>query len=384
MNKNTPWNIWIRRTAVAAVLTLGASMAQAQTTISNNLTVLGYLDATNNIYFGTSTNLGGSPPVYLQYSDSNRSTIFLSIQTNTASLWQEGLFTQKNKMLLDGTNNLTLYSTNGSNGIILNPTSGGVALAGTGAGVTFADGSVISTATNFFSFTNGFIPSNNILSGSIGEGSSANGIAAYAFGLNDTVNAYLSIALGCGISISGTDSAALGYNDTVPGGNAIALGSLNSASGQFSTALGYTNSASGYYATAIGESNSATGTNSIALGYNNIASGANSTALGFSTKSASYDVLVFGQYNVGLVSTNGTNSWVPTDPVMEIGNGVSGTPSNAVTIFKTGEVRTEGLIQSQAGVRIPQTGDLGMGTYTNGLSPATLLPGSGLKYPNGS
>ena len=49
-------NRWIPLLTMTALMGLGVPLVKAQTTNTNNLTVLGYVDATNNIYFGTLTN----------------------------------------------------------------------------------------------------------------------------------------------------------------------------------------------------------------------------------------------------------------------------------------------------------------------------------------
>jgi hypothetical protein len=136
---------WVLRTLCPAHVLICASLAGAQTTNSNNLTVLGFVDATNDVSFGTLTN--GSPAAYLQYT--NGGVEFTAAQSNASIFWQDGgTNTSKNKLLLDGSNNLTLYGTNGSNGIVLNPNTGGIQMKGTGAGITLLDGTVLNSAAN--------------------------------------------------------------------------------------------------------------------------------------------------------------------------------------------------------------------------------------------
>lgn len=105
-------------------------------------------------------------------------------------------------------------------------------------------------------------------------------------------------------------------------------------------------------------------------------------ATGEQTKANSYASLVLGRNNAGSFASGGDATWIATDPVLEIGNGEAsgGIPSNAMTVLKNGELRTEGVIQSKAGVRVPPQGDLSMGDFTAGNNPADLDPTSGLKY----
>ncbi len=92
--------------------------------------------------------------------------------------------------------------------------------------------------------------------------------------------------------------------------------------GNISVAMGYNTTASNSYSTAIGNSTTA--------------SGLVSTAMGESTKAESYISMAMGRFNVG----GGTSgSWVSTDPLFEIGIGVSsGAKANAVTVLKNGNV----------------------------------------------
>jgi hypothetical protein len=72
------------------------------------------------------------------------------------------------------------------------------------------------------------------------------------------------------------------------------------------------------------------------MGEHTSASGSMSTAMGYYSTAESYASLAIGQYNVG----GGTaDSWVPTDPLFEIGNGSgSSSKANALTVLKNGNV----------------------------------------------
>jgi len=206
------------------------------------------------------------------------------------------------------------------------------------------------------------------------------------------------IALGQNALASSQGAVALGGGES-SGSYSFSSGIATKSDGYGSVAFGVGNTATGQSATAFGSSSTATGQSATAFGSSSTASGDYSTAIGNGTRALSFSSLSFGQYNVGLATTsetynynddgelvgisNGQNSWVSTDPVLEIGNGVGGSRGNAVTIFKSGNLRTAGTIESQAGIRVPQTGDLGMGVFTNGNNPSTLVPSTGLLYPNG-
>ena len=102
---------------------------------------------------------------------------------------------------------------------------------------------------------------------------------------------------------------------------------------------GPSNNASGAwgdFSFAAGQNNLASGKYSVALGSNNITSGIGSVAFGEGNSAAAKYSFAMGSYNVG--GGNGT-SWVDTDPIFEIGNGISeGFPSNALTILKNGTI----------------------------------------------
>jgi hypothetical protein len=292
---------------------------------SNSLIVDGIADVSGNIVFGTTaTNLYA---VAMSYTDSNPIVGITSTQPSSAFLWQDSdLTTPKNKLYLDGNNNLTVYSTSTNPEIILYPaSSGGITLSNSGDKITFADTSSIISAYSLSAASYGvwYVTNNG----------SYNSLAVQA----------ASVALG---SASAT------------GSNAVEIGAGASAAGLASTALG-------------------TGDQALT---------ASSTAFGYNTKVSSYASVAFGQSNVGFVGTGGSNSWISTDPAIEVGSGTNSGSSDVLTIFKSGELRTAGRIQSKIGFRTPPSGVLLMGSFTNGLglppNPATLIPTNGLRYAN--
>ena len=83
----------------------------------------------------------------------------------------------------------------------------------------------------------------------------------------------------------------------------------------------------------------ATGDFSTALGFKTISSGLGSFAAGNQTKGNSYLSFSTGLNNIG---GGDPLNWVETDPLFEIGNGIS-TPSNALTILKNGTITAPSL-----------------------------------------
>ena len=77
--------------------------------------------------------------------------------------------------------------------------------------------------------------------------------------------------------------------------------------------------------------------------------------MGYQTTANSLNSFVIGTYNVGAYSTGtgplaGETNWVNTDPLFEIGNGTSSTPSDALVVYKNGTSAFQGTITAKAGV----------------------------------
>lgn len=153
--------------------------------------------------------------------------------------------------------------------------------------------------------------------------STATGNYSVAMGAQSTASGYISVAMGLDSRASGSYSIALG-SSTASGDGAVALG-ISTASGIASTATGTSSVASGNASVAMGYAATASGNTSIAMGYTATASGTYSVAIGNQVAAQSYGSTVMGQYNVG--GGTSSNSWVPTDPLFEVGNGTPGTAS---------------------------------------------------------
>jgi hypothetical protein len=101
-----------------------------------------------------------------------------------------------------------------------------------------------------------------------------------------------------------------------------------------STTVEWNDASVGQFSAAFGDNNKASGPNSFASGVASVASGSVATAIGFYLNATAMLSTAVGSYNVG----SGTkDSWVETDPIFEIGNGIPGSAkSNAVTVLKNG------------------------------------------------
>jgi len=171
----------------------------------------------------------------------------------------------------------------------------------------------------------------------------------------------------------GQYSVAFGYNTIASGKGSTASGYYTTASGRGSAATGDGTTASGRYATAFGQFTSAGGWGSAAFGEGSSASGNYSTASGNYTSATALDSFVIGTGNLDLnadgVSAPSTDSWVPTDPLFEIGNGGNsygwGNPntsqsSDALVVYKNGNTAVQGTVTAPTFITTTPAGDIPM------------------------
>ncbi len=143
--------------------------------------------------------------------------------------------------------------------------------------------------------------------------------------------------------------------------------------------------ATGAYSIALGSFNIAAGDNSTTLGASNEATGINSTVMGFGNVSKSYVSVSIGQYNDSITSSNKT-SWVSTDPLLILGNGLTDVNrSNAAVFYKNGNADINGYTQlgktSEAAPAIKMkklttTTPVAQGGFTliaHGITPSKIL-----------
>ncbi|MBK8686135.1 MAG: hypothetical protein IPN26_14810 [Bacteroidetes bacterium] len=129
-----------------------------------------------------------------------------------------------------------------------------------------------------------------------------------------------------------------------PKKSAFRVGSVNAnywdedSLGIYSFSAGFDTKAFGSASAAIGVGNTAKGNASIALGAYSEAIGDNSISIGDNTISQAFSSAVFGMNN-DPVNISSTNSFIPTDPVFIVGNGMDAlNRSNAMTILKNGNM----------------------------------------------
>lgn len=161
-------------------------------------------------------------------------------------------------------------------------------------------------------FRTGYVQTMNWDKDSIGEYS-------FAAGWNPKAKGTSSVAIGGGTSAAGFYSVAMGLNSVALGQGSIALGDSTIASGHSSISLGGYNKSIGDWSIAMGDRTEARGQASTALGDRTIAKSFGSVAAGIMNDTADF--------------SNGF-SITPLDRIFQIGNGSSGTRSNAFTILR--------------------------------------------------
>jgi hypothetical protein len=185
---------------------------------------------------------------------------------------------------------------------------------------------------------------NTIASGLSGLATGANTVASgdgsTAMGNYSEASGFYSTAMNYRTTANAYTSTAMGNNTTASGDNSLATGSYTTASGASALAAGDFTSAGGYASFAAGANTISTGSYSTALGYGTLATGEGSIASGFGTTAHSYACVTMGRNNF---SSGDPANWVPTDPVLLVGNGAdAGNLNNIMEFYKNGNLGIAG------------------------------------------
>lgn len=192
-------------------------------------------------------------------------------------------------------------------------------------------------------FRAGYVPgiqwnkdSIGLYSTATGYGTIASGNRSVAMGNATSARGQYSVAMGSGTIASGDASIAMGISTEATGSRSVAMGVGSEASGAHSVAMGSQSIARGTGAVAIGLGAYSSGEGAaVALGDKTIAIGQSSTALGLSTIAKALGGIAVGLYNSGGDNPN-PNTPAATDRIFQIGNGIIGVPSNALTVLRNG------------------------------------------------
>ena len=159
-----------------------------------------------------------------------------------------------------------------------------------------------------------------------------------------TTNLGGQFAVGYATTATGYVAFTSGYSTTASGNYSTSLGNGTTASGSQSTALGESSTASGYASLATGRSNTASGYNATAMGRASTASGYYSTVMGYNATASDFASFVIGQYNSSGSSATSAGSYDVSSPAFVIGNGTSGTASDAFKVLFNGNTTVAGDI----------------------------------------
>ena len=241
----------------------------------------------------------------------------------------------------------------------------------TGA-ITFGYDNVSSGTASFSSGTNSQALGERAIA--MGFQAYANGYAAIALGPGPRAEATGSVALGWdaqalaqsfaagrNAKAQGVESVAIGRDSRSIDSRGIAIGYRSDAQKNMSIAIGTNAISSGDEAVAVGNSSNASGNYSVSLG-RGVAGGNYATNMGFSFANADYSVtmgnnVTSGAYASVVIGYNNVvagsrNEWKPTDPIFVVGNGYSTGASNAMTVYKDGNMTIKGTLTQDSDIRI--------------------------------
>ncbi len=323
---------------LALCMVLQVLRLNADQTITGNLNVTGMTDVQGNIFtFGTRTDTSNAG-LSMGYTDGTASTIEFDA-SRSANTWywrQNAASASATQMSLDYASILSLYDSYGSAKIRLIP-----------SGTSVFQNSIFSYGNDNRMPNQTVVDNTSILTvGLANTIFSAQFLSSHATTLSMTFS---------GVA-TGNGSVALGYYDTANGNYSFAAGNTSTASGICSTAMGQSSatnndatalgnsSASGDHSTALGGS-LASGTFATAMGDQSHATGFGATASGIGTQADAYGDTAIGRWNIGGFAIGGDTTWIPTDPLFEIGNGSSYySRSDALVIYKNSNATFQGSI----------------------------------------
>lgn len=167
----------------------------------------------------------------------------------------------------------------------------------------------------------------------------ATGQSSLAAGTSSVASALGAFAFGSSVNATNSYAFAIGASTSASGQRAFAQGINTVASGNNSAAFGNTTTASGVSAFTFGANTRAVGNNSLAAGNGSAANANLSAAYGQFGQADAFAEYATGSYPT-LATTPTSASWVWTDRLFSIGNGINGTSRNSAFI-----IRKNGVIE---------------------------------------
>ena len=225
-------------------------------------------------------------------------------------------------------------------------------------------------------------PSTTNLGGqfAVGYATAATGHVAFTSGYSTAASGNYSTAMGESSIASGANSTALGKSTSATGNYSTSLGNSTTASGSQSTALGESSTASGYASLATGRSNTASGYNATAMGRASTASGYYSTVIGYNATASDFASFVIGQYNSSGSSATSAGSYDVSAPAFVIGNGTSGTVSDAFKVMFNGDATVSNDLTVSGDVVVSSDARLKSNIVSLGSTLARVLLIDGKTY----
>lgn len=210
--------------------------------------------------------------------------------------------------------------------------------------------------------------------------SSSNLGGQFAVGYGTQATGHAAFTGGDGTTASGHYSTALGSSTTASGNYSTALGKSTTASASQSTSIGESTTASGYASFASGRSTTASGYNSIAMGRASTASGYYSTVIGYNATVTDFGSFVIGQYNSSGSSATSAGSFSTSAPAFVIGNGTSGSLSDAFKVMFNGDATVSNDLTVSGDVNISSDARLKSNIVSLGSTLSKLLLIDGKSY----
>ena len=231
---------------------------------------------------------------------------------------------------------------NSINSGVVQITDGGLLVTGSVNGYTIpsGSGSRLMWIPSIYAFRAGAVQGAQWDEGDIGTGS-------FAGGLDVTASGNYTAGFGFGGVVDGIYGFAAGRNSDALAYASTCFGEDGEASGNWSTHFGDTGVASGYYSAHFGDGGVASNYHATHFGDHGVASGFSSTHFGLRNLADCYGLVAFGRFSE---ATGGDpNNWVDSEPIIVVGNGIdSDNRSTVLTIYKDGDIDTDGTIDSGA------------------------------------
>ncbi|MER3329573.1 MAG: hypothetical protein RIF34_08360, partial [Candidatus Kapaibacterium sp.] len=211
-----------------------------------------------------------------------------------------------------------------------------------------------------------------------GKSTRATGASSTSLGESTTASGTNSTAMGIYSNATGSYAISAGFNASSSGNTSLATGLSTTASGDYSTSMGGFTDAIGSYSTATGDYTSAVGFAAFSSGFKTEANGDISAAFGDSTIAESYGEFVVGSFDTDYTPNDATN-YNAADRVFVVGNGTSSARSDALIIYKNGNMDVNGNLDINDGsITLSQkTGVDADNLSTNGKNSVIILNADG-------